>query len=229
MRILVVEDEPDAARFLARGLREHAFAVDTAADGNSAIEKAHISTYDAIVLDLMLPDLDGLAVCRALREARIDVPVLMLTARGAVPDRIAGLNAGADDYLTKPFDFQELLARLRALLRRQPHLEDPILRVADLVIDTHHQRVTRAGRTISLTTREYGLLAYLAARHGAVTGRADIAEHVWDETYDPVSNLIEVYIQRLRRKIDDGFTTRLLHTRRGEGYQLAAEDESYGG
>ena len=214
MRILVVEDEPDAARFLARGLREHAFAVDTAADGNSAIEKAHISTYDAIVLDLMLPDLDGLAVCRALREARIDVPVLMLTARGAVPDRIAGLNAGADDYLTKPFDFQELLARLRALLRRQPHLEDPILRVADLVIDTHHQRVTRAGRTISLTTREYGLLAYLAARHGAVTGRADIAEHVWDETYDPVSNLIEVYIQRLRRKI---------------GYQLAAEDESYGG
>ena len=229
MRILVVEDEPDAARFLARGLREHAFAVDTAADGNSAIEKAHNSTYDAIVLDLMLPDLDGLAVCRALREARIDVPVLMLTARGAVPDRIAGLNAGADDYLTKPFDFQELLARLRALLRRQPHLEDPILRVADLVIDTHHQRVTRAGRTISLTTREYGLLAYLAARHGAVTGRADIAEHVWDETYDPVSNLIEVYIQRLRRKIDDGFTTRLLHTRRGEGYQLAAEDESYGG
>ncbi len=229
MRILVVEDEPDAARFLARGLREHAFAVDTAADGNSAIEKAHISTYDAIVLDLMLPDLDGLAVCRALREARINVPVLMLTARGAVPDRIAGLNAGADDYLTKPFDFQELLARLRALLRRQPHLEDPILRVADLVIDTHHQRVTRAGRTISLTTREYGLLAYLAARHGAVTGRADIAEHVWDETYDPVSNLIEVYIQRLRRKIDDGFTTRLLHTRRGEGYQLAAEDESYGG
>lgn len=229
MRILVVEDEPDAARFLARGLREHAFAVDTAADGNSAIEKAHISTYDAIVLDLMLPDLDGLAVCRALREARIAVPVLMLTARGAVPDRIAGLNAGADDYLTKPFDFQELLARLRALLRRQPNLEDPILRVADLVIDTHHQRVTRAGRTISLTTREYGLLAYLAARHGAVTGRADIAEHVWDETYDPVSNLIEVYIQRLRRKIDDGFTTRLLHTRRGEGYQLAAEDESYGG
>ncbi|NDJ13300.1 MAG: DNA-binding response regulator [Acidobacteriia bacterium] len=229
MRILVVEDEPDAARFLARGLREHAFAVDTAADGNSAIEKAHISTYDAIVLDLMLPDLDGLAVCRALREARINVPVLMLTARGAVPDRIAGLNAGADDYLTKPFDFQELLARLRALLRRQPNLEDPILRVADLVIDTHHQRVTRAGRTISLTTREYGLLAYLAARHGAVTGRADIAEHVWDETYDPVSNLIEVYIQRLRRKIDDGFTTRLLHTRRGEGYQLAPEDESYGG
>lgn len=227
MRILVVEDEPDAARFLARGLREHAFAVDTAADGASAIEKAHISTYDAIVLDLMLPDVDGLAVCRALREAHISAPVLMLTARGAVPDRIAGLNAGADDYLTKPFDFQELLARLRALLRRQPHLEDPVLRVADLVIDTHHQRVTRAGKTISLTTREYGLLAYLAARHGAVAGRADIAEHVWDETYDPVSNLIEVYIQRLRRKLDDGFTTRLLHTRRGEGYQLAAEDEAY--
>ncbi len=227
MRILVVEDEPDANRFIARGLREQAFAVDTAFDGATAIEKAHVNAYDTIVLDLMLPDMNGLDVCRALRAAQIASPVLMLTARGAVPDRIAGLNAGADDYLTKPFDFQELLARLRALLRRQPRLENPVLCIADLEIDTLHQRVTRSGKVISLTTREYGLLAYLAARRGAVTGRADIAEHVWDETYDPVSNLIEVYIQRLRRKIDDGFETRLLHTRRGEGYQLAAEDQAY--
>jgi two-component system copper resistance phosphate regulon response regulator CusR len=225
MRILVVEDEPDAARYLAKGLRDHAFAVDTAEDGASAVEKAHINSYDLVVLDLMLPDTDGFSVCKALRASGQTFPVLMLTARGAVPDRIAGLNAGADDYLTKPFDFQELVARVRALLRRQPRLENPVVRIADLVVDTHHQRVTRAGRIIPLTTREYGLLEYLATRCGAVAGRADIAEHVWDETYDPSSNLIEVYIQRLRRKIDQGFNTRLLHTRRGEGYQLATEDQ----
>jgi two-component system copper resistance phosphate regulon response regulator CusR len=224
MRILVVEDEPDAARYLAKGLRDHAFAVDTAENGVSAAEKAHVNSYDVVVLDLMLPDTDGFSVCKALRASGQTVPVLMLTARCAVPDRVAGLNAGADDYLTKPFDFQELVARIRALLRRQPRLEDPVIRIADLVVDTHHQRITRAGRMIPLTTREYGLLEYLATRRGAVAGRADIAEHVWDETYDPSSNLIEVYIQRLRRKVDQGFDTRLLHTRRGEGYQLATED-----
>jgi two-component system copper resistance phosphate regulon response regulator CusR len=227
MRILVVEDEPDAARYLAKGLRDHAFAVDTAEDGASATEKVHINSYDVVVLDLMLPDIDGFSVCKALRASGQTVPVLMLTARGAVPDRIAGLNAGADDYLTKPFDFEELVARIRALLRRQPRLENPVIRIADLVVDTHHQQVARAGRSIPLTAREYGLLEYLATRRGAVTGRADIAEHVWDETYDASSNLIEVYIQRLRRKIDHGFDTRLLHTRRGEGYQLATEDRAY--
>jgi two-component system copper resistance phosphate regulon response regulator CusR len=227
MRILVVEDEPDAARYLAKGLRDHAFAVDTAADGASANEKAHINSYDVVILDLMLPDTDGFSVCKALRATGQTVPVLMLTARGAVPDRIAGLNAGADDYLTKPFDFEELIARIRALMRRQPRLEDPVIRIGDLVVDTHHQRVTRAGRIIPLTTREYGLLEYLASRRGAVAGRADIAEHVWDETYDASSNLIEVYIQRLRRKIDHGFDMRLLHTRRGEGYQLAPNNLDY--
>jgi DNA-binding response OmpR family regulator len=224
MRILVVEDEPDAARYLAAGLRDHAFAVDTAGDGSTAAAKAAVHPYDVIVLDLMLPDTDGFSVCRALRASGQTAPVLMLTARDAVPDRIEGLNAGADDYVTKPFDFLELVARIRALLRRQPRLVDPVIRIADLVVDTHHQRVTRGGRSIPLTTREYGLLEYLATRRGAVTGRAEISEHVWDETYDPSSNLIEVYIQRLRRKCDYGFGTRLLHTRRGEGYQLAAED-----
>ena len=224
VRVLIVEDEPDAARFLAKGLREHAFAVDIAADGANALEKAAVSSYDVIILDLMLPDTDGFAVCRTLRQTGNNVPILMLTARGAVPDRIDGLNAGADDYLTKPFDFHELLARIRALLRRQPRLEDPLIRIADLLIDTHHQKVTRAGRPISLTSREYGLLEYLARRRGAVTGRADISEHVWDETYDPFSNLIEVYVQRLRKKIDDGYSVRLLHTRRGEGYQLSPEE-----
>jgi len=224
MRILVVEDEPEAARYLSKGLREQAFAVDTAADAATAIEKAAVNSYDVILLDLMLPDHDGFSVCRTLRSSGQNVPILMLTARSAVPDRIAGLNAGADDYLTKPFDFEELLARVRALMRRQPRLEDPIIRIADLVIDTHRHQVTRGGHPIPLTTREYGLLEYLAVRRGAVTGRADIAEHVWDETYDASSNLIEVYIQRLRRKIDCGFATRLLHTRRGEGYQLSAEE-----
>jgi DNA-binding response OmpR family regulator len=223
MRVLVVEDEADAARFLAKGLREHAYAVDTAADGAAGFEKACVNPYDVIVLDVMLPDMDGFELCSAMRARGQMAPVLMLTARDAVPDRIAGLNAGADDYLTKPFDFQELLARLRALLRRRPRLENPTLRIADLVVDTHLQKVSRAGVPIVLTTREYALLEFLALQNGGVVGRADISEHVWDESYDPASNLIEVYVQRLRRKIDYGHTVRLLHTRRGEGYQLTPE------
>lgn len=227
MRLLVVEDEIDAARFLAKGLRKHAFAVDTAGTGRAGLEKAHVNSYDLIVLDVMLPDTDGFAVCSLLRESAYTGPILMLTARDAVPDRIAGLNAGADDYLIKPFDFQELIARIRALLRRNPRLENPVLRIADLVVDTHLQRVHRSGRVIQLTTREYSLLEFLALRNGAVVGRAEISEHVWDESYDPASNLIEVYIQRLRRKIDQGHSIRLLHTRRGEGYQLTPETDSH--
>lgn len=223
MRVLVVEDEPDATRFMAKGLRKHAFAVDTANDGRSAIEKVHINSYDLIVLDVMLPDLDGFAVCRSLREAGFRTAILMLTARHAVADRIVGLDSGADDYLVKPFDFDELLARIRALFRRSPQLENPVIEIADLVVDTHQQRVQRAGRSIVLTSREYALLELLALRKGAVVGRADISEHVWDESYDPTSNLIEVYMQRLRQKIDQGHPVRLLHTRRGEGYQLLDE------
>lgn len=223
MRVLLVEDEGDAARFLAKGLRQQAFAVDTALDGNAGLEKATVNPYDVIVLDVMLPDMDGFSLCAAIRASGQMAPVLMLTARDAVADRINGLNSGADDYLTKPFDFQELVARLRALLRRPRRLENPVISVADLVVDTHHQRVSRAGTSVVLTTREYALLEFLALQNGAVVGRADISEHVWDETYDPTSNLIEVYVQRLRRKIDHGHAVRLLHTRRGEGYQLTPE------
>jgi two-component system copper resistance phosphate regulon response regulator CusR len=227
MRILVVEDEPDAALYLAKGLRQQTFAVDTAEDGATAVHKVSVNSYDIVVLDVMLPDLDGFSVCKALRAAGHSMPILMLTARAAVTDRVEGLNSGADDYLTKPFEFSELVARIRALLRRQPQLVDPVIRIDDLVIDTHHRRVTRAGRIIPLTTREYALIEYLASRRGAVTGRAEISEHVWDENYDPSSNLIDVYIQRLRQKLDYGFGVRLLHTRRGEGYQLALEDSIY--
>jgi DNA-binding response OmpR family regulator len=222
MRILIVEDDVDAGLILSKGLREHSFAVDLAGDGPAALHKAFVNSYDLIILDYMLPGKDGREVCQELRQSGNAVPILMLTARDQVPDRIAGLNAGADDYLTKPFDIGELLARVHALLRRSDRLMSPTLRVADLEVDTHLREVTRGGRSIPLTGKEYALLEYLAWREGAVVGRAEISEHVWDETYDPTSNLIEVYVQRLRRKVDSGYPVRLIHTRRGEGYQLTA-------
>jgi two-component system, OmpR family, copper resistance phosphate regulon response regulator CusR len=223
MRLLLVEDEPDAARMLAKGLREHAYAVDVAADGEAACYQAAIADYDAIILDVMLPAKDGLEVCRQLRQDGLAVPILMLTARDGVDARVRGLDSGADDYLQKPFDLRELLARLRALLRRgvRPPLPDRI-QVADLELDTRARRVTREGREVPLTTREYALLEYLARRAGEVVGRADIAEHVWDDRYDPVSNVIDVYVQRLRRKIDRPGQESLIRTRRGEGYQLVS-------
>jgi len=224
MRILVVEDDPDGGEVLCKGLREHAFAVDLASDGQTALHKIFVNSYDLVILDVTLPEKDGREVCRELRATGNDIPVLMLTARDQVPDRIAGLNAGADDYLVKPFDLGELLARMHALLRRQRRVSGPILQIADLQIDTHQRKVSRADRIITLTAKEYALLEYLAWREGAVVGRAEISEHVWDESYDPTSNLIEVYVQRLRRKVDLGFPLRLIHTRRGEGYQLGAEE-----
>src|SRR5581483_4806654 len=208
MRILLVEDEPDAARMLAKGLREQTYAVDVAADGETAIYQAGVNDYDLIILDLLLPRKDGFVVCSELRDA--------------VQDRITGLDTGADDYLTKPFDFHELLARARALLRRGPALRPEKIEVADLSIDTRARSVRRAGRQIELTAREYALLEYLARRRGEVVTRSEIAEHVWEESFDPFSNLIEVYIQRLRRKMDEGWSSRLLRTRRGEGYVLTA-------
>jgi DNA-binding response OmpR family regulator len=223
MRILLVEDEREAALMLAKGLREQAYAVDVAEDGECAIEKAHVNSYDLLILDIMLPGLDGLEVCQQLRRDSIRTPILLLTARMKVDDRIAGLDSGADDYLTKPFDFGELLARVRALLRRGPALQRSVLEVGDLFIDTRTHAVHRGGEKISLTSKEYSLLEYLARRKGDVVGREDISEHVWEETYDPFSNLIEVYIQRLRRKIDAVSGVRLLHTRRGEGYVLNPE------
>jgi two-component system copper resistance phosphate regulon response regulator CusR len=221
MRILVVEDEPAAAAVLAKGLREHAYAVDIAVDGYGALEQAAINDYDLILLDVMLPGIDGLRLCRQLREAGSTVPILMLTARGGLDQRVEGLDAGADDYLPKPYHFPELLARIRALLRRGPNLASAILTVHDLTIDPRAHRVERNGRTIQLTSKEYALLEFLVRRTGAVVNRAEIAEHVWDDSFDPMSNLIEVYIQRLRRKIDDGHAVKLIHTRRGAGYALA--------
>ncbi len=226
MRILVVEDEPEAAAVLAKGLREHAFAVDTAADGRQALEQIGINDYDLVVLDILVPGVTGLEVCRRVRQSGSAVPILMLTARGEPDHRVEGLDAGADDYLPKPYRFPELLARIRALLRRGPALGSSVLVVDDLTIDTRARRVERGGRAIQLTTKEYALLDYLARRRGEVVGRAEIAEHVWDDSFDPMSNLIEVYIQRLRRKVDDRYPVKLIHTRRGAGYVLtpAADD-----
>jgi len=226
VRILLVEDEPAAAQMLAKGLREQTYAVDLAADGEVALYQASINDYDLILLDVNLPGKDGLEVCRELRANGLTVPVLMLTARDAVQDRVAGLDTGADDYLTKPYAFHELLARVRAILRRGPALSSDTIAVADLVIDQKARSVRRGGSVIQLTAKEYALLEYLARRADEVVGRADIAEHVWDENFDPFSNLIEVYIQRLRRKIDDNHSQKLLRTRRGEGYMLTIGDEN---
>jgi two-component system copper resistance phosphate regulon response regulator CusR len=220
MRILLVEDDPVIASSLSKGLREEAYAVDVATDGDAAVYQAAVNPYDAVVLDVMLPKQDGFAVCRELRRRGIATPVLMLTARDAVTDRIAGLDTGADDYLTKPFELGELLARLRALLRRGPALTPAVLRVADLELDTRGQRASRAGRAVALTTREYALLEFLARNAGRVVGRAEISDHVWDDRYDPFSNLIESYINRLRRKLDAPGLPPLIHTRRGAGYVL---------
>lgn len=220
MRLLLVEDEVRMARFIARGLREQAYAVDLATNGEDALYQAAINSYDAIILDVMIPKRDGFSVCRELRAGGSRVPVLMLTARDAVEDRINGLDTGADDYLTKPFEFGELLARLRALLRRGSELSATVINIADLTIDTRGQQARRAATPIHLTTKEYALLEYLARHSGRVIGREEIAEHVWDETFDPFSNLIEVYINRLRRKVDEPFGVPLIHTRRGAGYVL---------
>jgi DNA-binding response OmpR family regulator len=224
MRLLVVEDDVVAAAVLARGLREHAYVVDVAADGRTALERALVNAYDLIVLDLLLPGIDGLEVCRRLRARRIAVPILMLTARGGIDERVEGLDAGADDYLPKPFHLPELLARVRALLRRGPALDPTVVRVDDLAIDTRTRHVERSGHVIQLTTKEYTLLAYLARRQGEIVTRADITEHVWDENFDPMSNVIDVYVQRLRRKVDDGHTRKLIHTRRGAGYVMTPGD-----
>jgi len=221
MRILLVEDEESASRFIAKGLREAAYAVDVAGTGSAAAELCKHHEYDAVVLDVMLPGRDGLWLCRELRSWGSDVPVLMLTARDAIEARVEGLDAGADDYLTKPFDFRELLARLRALTRRERHPVKPErIQVGDLTIDVPARRVFRDDVEIQLTRREYALLEYLARRAGEVVNRLDISEHVWDERYDEFSNVVDVYVQRLRRKLDVADRPSMIRTRRGHGYQL---------
>jgi two-component system copper resistance phosphate regulon response regulator CusR len=222
MRLLLVEDDARIARFVAKGLREQAYAVDVASTGEEALYQAAINTYDLVILDVMIPGRNGFEVCGELRKSGQRMPILMLTARDAVEDRITGLDRGADDYLTKPFEFRELLARLRALLRRSGELRPAKIAIADLVLDTAAQSASRGGRAVTLTAKEYALLEFLARNAGRVVGRAEIAEHVWDETFDPFSNLIEVYVNRVRGKIDADSEKPLLHTRRGAGYILGA-------
>lgn len=220
MRILVVEDERKLAGVLKRGLEEHGYAVDVAYDGEDGLAVAEVEPYDLIILDVMLPGLDGLAVCRRLRAQRKNVPVLMLTARDTVDDRVAGLDSGADDYLVKPFAFRELLARVRALLRRDGLSKDPVIRVADLEIDTISHEVRRGGRPIELTSKEYAILEYFARNPNRVLTRTQIAEHVWDYNFVAMSNVIDVYVGYLRRKLGDDHEPRLLRTVRGTGYQF---------
>jgi two-component system copper resistance phosphate regulon response regulator CusR len=227
MRVLLVEDEPSAAHLIAKGLREQAYAVDLAADGAAAIFQVATTDYDAVILDVMLPLKSGIAVCRTIRESGCAVPILMVTARDAVEARIEGLDSGADDYLVKPFDFGELLARLRALIRRgrQPLLPERLIS-GPLTLDTRSRRVQIRGRELALTAKEYAFLEYLVRRAGDVVSRADIAEHVWDDHYDPLSNVVDVYVQRLRRKLDVSGSDSLIRTRRGEGYQLVVDTAS---
>ena len=225
MRVLLVEDEPQAAQVLAKGLREQSYAVDVAADGEAALFQVGTTDYDAMILDVMLPRVSGLAVCRSIRESGSTLPILMLTARDAVESRIDGLDCGADDYLIKPYDFGELLARLRAVIRRGPRPVLPErLAVGRLVIETRSRRARVAGRDLALTAKEYSLLEYLVRRGGDVVSRADIAEHVWDENYDPFSNVVDVYIGYLRRKLDVPGQPQLIHTRRGSGFILGTQE-----
>lgn len=223
MRLLVVEDNAKVASFVARGLREQSYAVDVVAKGEDALDQIAINSYDLVLLDISLQGaIDGMEVCRRLRESGSRVLILMLTALDSTADRIAGLDAGADDYLAKPFAFEELVARVRALLRRGHVATPAVIEVGDLVVDTSAQRVQRAGRTIELTTKEYALLEFFARNAGRVVGRGEISEHVWDENFDPISNLIEVYVQRLRSKLGP---PPLLQTRRGSGYLLLTSED----
>ena len=222
MRVLVVEDDPRLGELVSKGLREQAYAVDLVTDGEAALVESSVNEYDAIVLDVGLPRKSGYQVAAELRRAGHQTPILMLTARDAVPDRVTGLDAGADDYLTKPFDFAELFARLRAILRRSPVVLPDEIVVDDLVIDTRSQQARRGDQPVALTAKEFALLELLGRRAGTVVSRAVIVSHVWDENHDPGTNAIEVYINRLRRKVDLPGHAPLIHTRRGAGYLLGA-------
>lgn len=224
MRVLIVEDEPKTLSYLRRGLEEHGFVVDTAEGGVEGSDLAHSGAYDAIILDVMLPGQDGWSIITELRRRQIATPVLFLTARDAVHDRVRGLELGADDYLVKPFAFSELLARLRSILRRSPARQSTSLRVADLELDSVRHRATRAGRPLELTPKEFQLLALLLRRTGEVLSRTLIAEEVWDINFDSDSNVVEVHMRRLRSKVDDPFDRKLIHTVRGVGYVLEERD-----
>jgi DNA-binding response OmpR family regulator len=224
MRVLVIEDDRKAARLLARGLREEGFVVDLAATGEDGEEQAAVNEYDVIVLDWRLPGKDGLAVCRALRGQQIDTPILMLTARDSVSDRVSGLRTGADDYLTKPFAFDELLARITALLRRTRTTRPTVLQLADLALDPGRRRVTRGGLPVSLTPKEYAILEILLHHANEVVTRTRLAERVWDEASEVLDNLVDVHVSHLRKKIDRDASVPLIHTIRGIGYRLGTEE-----
>ena len=220
MRVLVVEDEKKTASFVRKALQTEGFAVDVCPNGDDALAAARATPFDVIVLDIMLPGRDGLSVLRQLRERKNATPILLLSARGEVNERVEGLNAGADDYLPKPFELSELIARVRAMTRRSGENKSTVLRVADLTLDTVTHYARRAEANIELTAREYRLLEFLMREAGRICGRMMILEKVWDYDFDPGSNLVDVYIRRLREKIDDGFDPKLLHTVRGAGYVL---------
>jgi heavy metal response regulator len=221
MRVLLVEDEARIADFIRKGLSEYGYAVDVASDGEETLDWLNTAEFDVIILDVMLPVRNGIEVCRELRGRGVQTPVIMLTARDTIEDRVRGLDSGADDYLVKPFAFSELLARLRALTRRQPALIGSLLRIGDLALDTATRQVSRQGRPISLTTKEYTLLEYLLRHPHQVLTRTMIAEHVWNYDFDNATNVIDVHIRNLRRKIDDAFPTKLIHTVRGAGYRIS--------
>jgi DNA-binding response OmpR family regulator len=224
VRVLLIEDHLPLARALRQGLEEEGFAVDSASDGEEGDYKARTADYDVIILDIMLPKIDGLTLLQRWRRQGLKTHVLMLTARGSIDDKVRGLDLGADDYLTKPFELEELLARLRALVRRGHQVKDPILRICDLEIDTAARTARRGGHAIHLTPREYALLEFLAFHRGKVVTRSMIWEHLYDEHDENTSNVVDVYIRYLRNKIDKGFDPPLILTRWGEGYQLRGED-----
>jgi two-component system copper resistance phosphate regulon response regulator CusR len=225
MRLLLIEDERKVADFVARGLRAERFAVDVACNGIEGWELAAAADYDLIILDLMLPGLNGTELLRRLRRKGCAAAVLVLTARDATQDKVENFEAGADDYLTKPFAFAELLVRVKALLRRPPANRTPVLRVGDLEVDRLTQQVRRAGKRIELTSKEYALLEYLASNAGRVLSRTMIIEHVWDQSFEGLTNIVDVYVRHLRAKVDDPFPTKLIHTMRGAGYSVGEDGD----
>ncbi|MEE9543623.1 MAG: response regulator transcription factor [Thermodesulfobacteriota bacterium] len=225
MRLLIVEDEKSLAKILKKGLVEEGYAVDTAYDGEEGLYMATNYPLDVIILDIMLPKMDGIEVLSRLRKNGVDTPVLLLTAKDTTGDKITGLDVGADDYLTKPFEFDELLARIRALMRRKSQVKESVIHIDDLVINTKSHEVSRAGKPIGLSAREYVLLECLAYNKNTVLSRTDIVEHIYDEDFDMDSNVVDVYINYLRNKIDKGFGKKLIHTVRGSGYMLKEEED----
>jgi len=220
MRILVIEDEQKVANFIKQGLKEEGYSVDVACDGEEGYFLTKGNEYDVVILDLMLPKMDGITLCKKLRAEKITTPILMLTAKDSVKDKVAGLDSGANDYLTKPFSFEELFARIRVLLRKDQAATPTKLQVDDLVLDLLTHKVSRAGREIPLTNKEYALLEYLMRNVGSIVTRTMISEHVWDINFDTFTNVIDVYVNYLRNKIDKGYKKKLIHTIRGRGYMI---------